>query len=95
MICRIIFIVLGDMACLEVIDLPRPVVLLSFIFICSLRKSINATYLINNKSPIKKFQKLVLHLSSTRENSVKERFNSRILRDHKVARPMDLYNKID
>ena len=29
-----------------------------------------------------------------RENSVTERFNSLFLRDHKLARPMDLYNKI-
>ena len=29
-----------------------------------------------------------------RENSVTERFNSRFLRDHQVARPIDLYNKI-
>ena len=31
----------------------------------------------------------------TRENWVTERFNSRFLQDHQLARPMDLYNKID
>ena len=30
----------------------------------------------------------------TRENSVTEIFNSLFLRDHQLARPMDLYNKI-
>ena len=30
-----------------------------------------------------------------RENWVTERFNSQFLRDHQVARPMDLYNKVD
>ena len=29
-----------------------------------------------------------------RENSVTERYNSLFLRDHQLARPMDLYNKI-
>ena len=36
-----------------------------------------------------------LFFIETRENRVTERFNSLFLRDHQVARPMDLYNKID
>ena len=45
------------------------------------------------------FLNILLHnfmlLSYPRENIETERFNSRFLRDHLVARPMDLYNKID
>ena len=34
------------------------------------------------------------YLNLTRENSVTERSNSLFLRDHQLARPLDLYNKI-
>ena len=45
------------------------------------------------------FQHLKTHsifiIMCTRENIVTERFNSRFLRDHQVARPIDLNNKVD